>query len=82
MRHPRPTKLSDPQRAHPFVRRIYQEMVAQQTTASDVAERSGVGRDTIRSWRGRNSPTLANIEAVLGALGYRLEIVEQKESTK
>lgn len=64
---------------HPIVQRIFQEMLTQQVTYSDLADRAGITRETISAWRTRNSPSLANVVAVLGVLGYELEVVETRD---
>lgn len=79
MRHPRPSKLGAPRRAHPTVRFLFRQIAFQQTTLLDVAERSGIDRATISSWRYTRSPNLANIEACLQVLGYELKPVPRKD---
>jgi hypothetical protein len=64
MRYIRPRTLTVPARAHPLVKFVFTQMKRQQVGLSDMEERSGVTRETISAWRTRNSPNLANIEAV------------------
>lgn len=60
---------------HPFVRWIWRQMNHQRASQEDVATRSGVASSTMRKWRqGINSPKLADIEAVINALGAKLTI--------
>lgn len=60
---------------HPLVRWIWLEINHQHASQEDVALRSGVSSSAMRKWRqGINSPKLADIEAVVNALGYKLEV--------
>lgn len=72
MRQHRPSHYTIPKRAHPIVQFIYKQIIQQQTTLSELEEKSGVNRNTIHSWRHRCIPSITNIDAVLGALGYKL----------
>lgn len=74
MRQYRPGTVKIPDNAHPTVKFIYQQMQFQQIGYCDLAKRSGVDRNTIRSWGQRNSPSLVNVEAVLNALGYEIRL--------
>jgi DNA-binding phage protein len=78
MRQFRPKMVTVPAKSHPVVRRVFEEMIAQQIGYADIAARSGVDRNTIRGWRTRQSPSLANAEAVLGALGLRLTVTKER----
>lgn len=64
-----------PTNAHPVVHTLFTEMNGQMTTMAEVAERSGVNAHTIRGWRGRWVPTVANLDACLNVLGLRLAVV-------
>lgn len=60
---------------HPIVRWIWLEMNHQHASQEDVAERAGVSSSAMRKWRqGINSPKLVDIEAVVNALGYSIQI--------
>jgi len=60
---------------HPFIRWTWQEMNRQKASQEDVATRAGIASSTMRKWRqGVNSPKLADIEAVINALGGKLVI--------
>jgi transcriptional regulator with XRE-family HTH domain len=69
--------LTVPMRAHPVVQRLYVEMNAQQCTAADVSERSGVNKNTLKDWRTRTAPTIDNLEACLNVLGLELAVRER-----
>lgn len=66
--------LSIPPQAHPLVRRLFAEMNHQQLGVLDLAERSGVNKNTLKDWRTRTVPQVDNLEACLGVLGLRLTV--------
>jgi transcriptional regulator with XRE-family HTH domain len=78
MRQCRPSRLRVPPRAHPLVRRLFAEMIRQRVSLSDLADRAGVARETISSWRYRRCPDLPNLDACFGALGYALWPMRQE----
>lgn len=65
-------KIPVPERAHPLVRKLFEEMNAQLTTLNEVAERSGVDRQTISGWRYTGTPMTVNLVACFNALGLDL----------
>lgn len=67
-------RLSVPKHAHPLVRTLFEEMNEQQIGVIDIAERSGVNKNTITGWRKRASPDLVNIEACFNVLGQSLVV--------
>jgi hypothetical protein len=67
-----------PQRAHPLVRRMFVLINQENCTLEELAARSGVDSQTMNSWRSRKSPQLVTFEAVLNALGRKLQIVDQE----
>lgn len=71
-----PVKI--PEGAHPFVRLLYREMNRQRTSIPDVADRSGVSMNTIRTWR-HSQPVLPNLEACFNVLGKTLVVKEAVE---
>lgn len=77
MREFRP--LSIPRNAHPLVRMLFEEMNRQQLGVLDLAERSGVNKNTLRDWRTRTVPTVDNIEACFGVLGFRIVASRRRE---
>jgi len=59
---------------------MWNEINEQRTSQEDIAERSGITSSAMRKWRtGQQAPTLAAIEAVINALGYKLVIKEDKQ---
>lgn len=70
MRDFRPVLVPD--KAHPLVRRLFEEMNRQQLGVLDLAERAGVNKNTLRDWRTRTVPTIDNLEACLNVLGLEL----------
>jgi hypothetical protein len=71
--------LPIPKHAHPIVRELYRQMNRQQTTMLEVAERSGLRRQTIWDWANRVNPRLSDLEAALNVLGFELAIREMDE---
>lgn len=67
-------KLSIPQHAHPLVKRLFVEMNRHQIGVLDMAERSGVNKNTIKDWRTRTVPTVDNFLACLNVLGLTLSV--------
>lgn len=60
---------------HPAVRWVWRQMNMQRASQQDIALRSGVSSSAMRKWRdGINAPKLADIEAVINALGGKLVI--------
>lgn len=60
---------------HPLVREAM-EIVAAGTMADDeVTDRAGVGGRVLIHWRKGSMPRVANLDAVLQVMGYRLKIV-------
>lgn len=62
--------------AHPLVRRFFNLLNRHMTTMQEVAQRTSINPCTISGWRFKANPSLANFEAALNAIGYRLQIVE------
>lgn len=59
-----------PERAGPHVKLVFAEMARQGFTYDGIEEKSGVLRGTLKAWRYKNAPSLTNIEAVFGVLGW------------
>lgn len=72
-------KLSVPEKAHPTVRYLFTEMNYQQIGLLDMAERSGVNKNTLKDWRTRTVPTVDNLEACLTVLGCELRIGRKRD---
>lgn len=68
-----------PQHAHPLVRRVFELLREEHATIRELAKRAGLDPSCIEGWR-KSTPNLVNIEAALGAFGYRLAAVPDKES--
>ena len=71
-------KLKVPDNAPGLVRDLYELMNKHKLLVGDVAEGSGVSKKAVSEWRYRRSPTLQSFEAVLGNIGYRLQIVRDE----
>lgn len=71
--------LPIPKHAHPFIRTLYLQMNRQRTTMLEVAERSGLRRQTIWDWANRVDPRLSDLEAALNVLGFELVVKETDE---
>ena len=67
-------RMTIPKHAHPFVRRLYEEMNFQKANPRDVEERAGLGRLTINQWRTCRSPDIHCLEAALNVMGLGLEV--------
>lgn len=79
MRQFKPSYLTNiprkqPEKAHPLVRILFQEMMEQQVGMFDVADRAGINRVTVSSWRYRQSPTVTTLEAALNVMGLELKV--------
>ena len=70
---------SPAERAHPLVRRLFTEMNEQQCSQQTLSERSGINKNTFRSWRTKAVPRLDDLEACLNVLGLELTIQPTKE---
>ena len=67
-------KLRVPDGCHPLVRRLFEEMNKQQIGVLDMADRSGVNKNTLGGWKKRAIPNLINIDACYNVLGLRLTL--------
>lgn len=68
----RESRLTIPRHAHPLSRLIFTLMKKTGLTYQETEFRSGVLRQTIKSWRNEKVGSLRAYEAVLGTFGYRL----------
>lgn len=64
-----PTSIS------PVLRRTLELARDDPRNQADLCARAGVSRKTMFAWRSRGAATLGGLEAMLGAMGYRLEVV-------
>jgi hypothetical protein len=71
--------VSIPDSTHPLVRRLFVEMNAQQVGPIDMADRSGINKNTFKDWRTRTEPTIGNLDACLNVLGLELTVREKLE---
>jgi hypothetical protein len=69
-------RLIPPQHAHPLIRELYVLLDQNNADLQDVARRAGLGVNSITKWRTENTPSIANLEAVLNVIGKRLVIVD------
>lgn len=72
-------KLPIPARGHPLVRKLFEACNEQLTTVQELADRSGVDRQTISGWRYTANPSTVNIVACFNALGLDLVVAPLKE---
>lgn len=70
-------RLTLPTHAHPLVRRLIEEMNWQRIGVLDMAERTGISKNTIKDWRTRTVPTIEALEACFNVLGMKLAPVRQ-----
>jgi transcriptional regulator with XRE-family HTH domain len=75
------SKVTIPPNAHPLVRLLFAGMIEQNITYVQMAERSGISRETLTAWRVRYTPDLISLEAVLGVLGLRFEALDHNGQT-
>ncbi len=70
------TPVKVPDHAHPLVKRLFELMQHERIGVLDMAARAGVNGNTLRDWRNRTLPNVANLDACLNVLGYRLTVEE------
>jgi len=68
------TRVSIPERCHPLVRRLFIEMQKQRIGVLDMAERAGVNPNTLKDWRTRTIPRVADLEACFNVLGLSIQV--------
>lgn len=68
-------RLPIPTHAHPLVRRLYAELNKQQTTMKEVEDRAGLRLGAIGEWGRRHTPRVADLDAALNVIGYRVQVV-------
>lgn len=71
--------LSCPKSAHPLVRRLFAEMNHQQIGVLDMAERSGINKNTLKDWRTRSVPRVPDLEACWTVLGFELRPARRRD---
>lgn len=71
-------RLTIPPHAHPLVRKLFEEMNREQIGVLDMAERSGVSKNTLKDWRTRTVPTVDNLDACYNVLGKQLRVADRR----
>jgi DNA-binding phage protein len=66
--------LNIPSKAHPLVRRMFEEMNYQRIGVLDMSDKTGVNKNTINDWKNRSNPQVQNLEACFTALGLQLTL--------
>lgn len=74
------SRMTIPQHCHPAAKIVFEEMRLQGATYYEIEDRSSVLRTTLKSWRGKNVPTLTSLEAVLSSLGHVYVVVPSIET--
>ncbi|AYJ84944.1 hypothetical protein D3Y57_02480 (plasmid) [Sphingomonas paeninsulae] len=69
---PRRSKITIPRHAHPIAKLVFSLMMATATTYDVLESRSGVLRQTLKSYRVEKFPSLRSAEALLGSFGWNL----------
>ncbi len=69
------TRYTIPENIHPWIKFLFVEAKKQRCSFESLAKRSGVTVGTIRNWRDRALPNIANYEACLNSLGYKIKFV-------
>lgn len=67
-------RLKIPNNSHPLVKKLFEEMNRQRIGVCDMADRSGVNKNTINDWKKRSMPRLDNIDACYNVLGLKLKV--------
>jgi hypothetical protein len=67
----RESRVTIPTRCHPAAKLLFQLMKEQRVTYDELSHYSGVNVTTFKSWRNEKKPSLENLEACLGVLGWR-----------
>lgn len=73
-------RIPVPPHAYPLVRRLVEEANRQKTTLTEIADRTGIRRETLSDWRYRRLPRVDLLEAAANVLGLELRLVRRKES--
>lgn len=67
-------RLKIPTNTHPLVIQLFEKMNQEQIGLIEMAERSGINKNTINDWKHRCMPRLDNIDACYNVLGLKLEV--------
>lgn len=70
--------LKVPDRAHPLVKVLFEEMNRQKIGLTEMSDRSGYSTQCIKDWRTRYSPNIRSLEACFGVLGMEIRAIEKE----
>ena len=70
---------SETAHAHPLVKSLYDIVIQQQLSLTELARRSGVSVNVLINWRTKSNPNVASLEAALNTVGYRLAVLPMQE---
>lgn len=70
-----------PQRGHPLIRFMVEEINRQRKTYCQISAQAGVFEHFAHRWTHGSDPQLSKFEAVLNTLGYRLTVEKIDEQT-
>ena len=68
-----------PAHTHPVVQEFFRLRNIERAPLSVITKQAGLGRDTIQQWTSRATPNVANLDAALNVLGYRLAVVKNHD---
>ena len=60
---------------HKLVHELFAIMLRQHMTMKDMSARAGLDYVSVGKWKYLHTPTIANFDAALNVLGYRLAII-------
>jgi transcriptional regulator with XRE-family HTH domain len=63
---------------HHSIQFFFEQLAAQGITQKAVARKTGLHYVQINKWARKHTPSVANIEAALNAIGFKLEVVPIK----
>lgn len=64
----------------PTVQTLFKIARDENFTQQELAKKTGVVESTLKNWRIRNQPRVTDVEALLNALGYELQVVKIQEA--
>ncbi len=64
-----------PKQCHPLTMPLWRALKESGMTLTELQDKSGVSRWTIKKWRDSYCPNIKNLEACLNAVGLRLIVV-------
>lgn len=78
----RPRKYQVPPNHHPFILWLDEEIKLQELSETKVAMQAGLTKTLVTQWRLGKTPSIANFDAALSVLGYKLAIVDKNWETE